>query len=108
MKYEEYLNYSKYGIRTDPVEIIKRDINRLIGCLYKPDKDGFVPDKEKIGPIFSDPINWARLNCYEVKGEEFPFVAYVGPASPDSPNLKQYIEGWLKEWGWEVVVITEW
>jgi len=109
MRYEEYLKNFSYGIRSDPTEIVQRDINRLIWCLYKPDKEQcFVPDEGKIGPVRNDPINWARLSCYEVKGKELPLIAYIGPAAPDSPNLKQYIEDWLKEWGWDVVVFTEW
>jgi len=54
------------------------------------------------------PSTGGDLKCYTVKKRGDAYIAYIEEASPDSENLKNYIEGWLRKWGWNVVVEVHW
>lgn len=85
--------------------------NRLLECLYKPSKNGFVPDWNIIKRMkinSEEPINWADLST-SVQNMQDYYLVTIEEASPDScQTLCDYIEKWLIEYGWIVQVETEW
>lgn len=96
------------------VEVVEELVTRLIESLYLPvgEKGMFHvdPDRLRIYKIGHEPINWGGLICNEVKKfEDGSFLATIEEASPgDCPTFCEYIEKYMKKWGWNVRVETEW
>ena len=118
MTKSHFEKYTKYGlVRKLDIEVVEDNINALIRNLYKPCDDerahegiDFVADGDKLKALGIDeePINWGDLKVVDVtkNGEEF-FVT-VDEAAPRCINLIRYIEKFMKLWGWNVRVETEW
>jgi len=87
-------------------------VNWLIISLYEPDEENvYRVNEEKIRKygLDRDAINWGDLKCYAVeKIAEDKYVVYVDEAAPDATSLQKFIEEWMKKWGWDVEVHTEW
>jgi hypothetical protein len=96
------------------VERVKLLADRLLESLYKPcvtDYGQFMPDHQrikKLGIDKNEPINWGDLSSsVEKKGD--CYIVTIEEASPgDCPSLCDYIEKYLKAWGWNAEVKTEW
>lgn len=109
--YTHFQFLKKSGFTQTEEEHLRLSTNDLLQCLYKPSKNGFMPDWAKIKRCKIDsgePINWADLSSsVEKKGD--CLLITIEEASPDScPTLCDYIDRWLTEWGWCVEVETEW
>jgi len=95
----------------DACALIQSLVNWLIDILYVPDEELVrVANRRLVKELGldGDAINWGDLKCYLVERRDGGFVAYVEEADPSARSLQRYLEGWLKKWGWNVVVITEW
>jgi hypothetical protein len=93
--------------------IVADNVNFLICCLYKPDKDlCFVVDKNKLKRYkidINEPVNWGDLSCTDVKKIGNEFLITIEEASPNEcPTLCNYIRQFMRDWGWEVRVETKW
>jgi len=98
-------------LRPPEEKIIQNCVNFLITLLYCPDKNLVLQvDEERLGRLVGDPgpVNFGDLSCYEVERRGNVYVARVSEASPSADGLKRYLEKWLQQWGWPVVVITDW
>jgi hypothetical protein len=85
------------------VSEIKKEVNEIIKSFYK--KDGKVK-KEIVERFKDETVNWADLKCRDVG---LKYVVYIGEASPDCYELKEYIEQKLKEKGRDKVeIVMEW
>lgn len=91
-------------------------VNGLIDALYIPCKEA---DRERhIDPVRfeafgvdkGEPVNWGSLSCNEVKEfKDGTFQVIIDEASPGGcPTLCAYIEDFMRAYGWEVKVETEW
>jgi len=94
-------------------EGVIRDLcNWLICALYRPDAVSvFKVDEGRVEqfPGLEDAaVNWGDLQCTHVEQRGAVYVAYVEEAASDAGALRDYLETWLQEWGWPVVVKTEW
>ena len=91
-------------------------VNDLINALYIPIKgwDSITKaDHERIkhfGIEDDEPINWGNLKCNEVKKfEDGSFLVVIDEAAPnDCQSFCEYIETYMRSYGWEVRVETEW
>lgn len=110
--------YKRNGmLKTYTAEMrIQSLINFLIEALYIPVKQARLlsrVDTKRIKHFKiddSEPINWGDLKCNEViKLNDNQYKAIVDEASPNEcESLCEYLESYLKSWGWDVVVETEW
>lgn len=94
-----------------PEKVIEELIEWIITSLYKLDeKNVHIADDEKLEKLGlnNEPINWGDLSCHYVEriGDENNYIAYIQEAN--SKILEEFIEGWLRKWGWNVRVITDW
>lgn len=101
------------GIETEDKFFIEKAVNNLIAALYKPHEElEFVRDAERCLEygVDEEPINWGDLKCNTV--EKFfggNYLITIDEASPNScPTLCEYIERFMRKWGWDVRVVTEW
>jgi len=113
MRKKDFDRFVRLGLskKGDAKKIIQSLINWLIISLYIPDKELIkVVDTELIQKLGLDkePINWGDLKCFEVEKLGESWVAYVDEADPSAYNLQQYLEKWMRVWGWNVKVVTEW
>jgi hypothetical protein len=90
-------------------------VNELIDALYIPIKgerrNRVDEDRVKHFEVDrSEPINWGDLKCCEVKEfKDGTFLVTIDEASPgDCPSLCEYITTYMKSYGWEVQIETEW
>lgn len=100
------------------IQVIEILVNRLIENLYKPTTteitfrvDPFKLDEMEIDR--KEPINWGDLKCIEVVKDNASakdlFIVIIDEAAPDDcKTFCNYIEKYLKAWGWNIRVITEW
>jgi hypothetical protein len=92
-------------------EALRHLVNRMIGTLYDVTDEGFRVRSDLPFDDSKEPINWGDLSCVEVEwveGDE-GFLVRIEEASPDCPNLCNWILTTLRQWGWPVVeVVTEW
>jgi hypothetical protein len=100
-------------IKLDEEPIIENNINSLIAHLYRPcEEDGYAIDKDKINEygLNTSAVNWGDMCVTEVKKieKENKYLVYVEEADPGATALKEYLEGWMKKWGWDVEVILGW
>lgn len=110
--------YTANGLYKETTEekIIKMRVDLLIDALYQPIEGWNTltrtdPDRiKKMGVDDSEPINWGDLKCCEVKKfDDGSFLVVIDEASPgDCPSLCEYVERFMKSWGWDVRVETEW
>lgn len=97
-------------------EVVQDLVNRLIDALYIPVEgwNGVTKaDKKRIehfGIDDGEPINWGDLKCNEVKKfEDGSFLVVIDEAAPkDCQSFCEYIEKYMRSYGWEVRVETEW
>ena len=109
---EDWERYPE-GMRPPAVEVIRDFVNFLITILYRPDEEAkFVLDPQRVKELIGDdpgPVNWGDLKCFDVEQRGKVFIAKVDEASPDAHGLREYLERWLRIWGWEEVIVeTEW
>lgn len=96
---------------TERAELLRTDVNALLGCLYVPAEDGLEPDWPKLAElgIAREAINWGDLEASDVEFVDGRMVVVVEEASPAAWGLRTYLRGWLHAWGWtDVDVQTEW
>ncbi|HEY0088892.1 MAG TPA: hypothetical protein VGB37_08615 [Candidatus Lokiarchaeia archaeon] len=111
---ERFEFYKKAGIiKQTAEERIKLLVNKLIDSLYIPiegDRIDKVDLKRiKLFKIDSEPINWGDLGCAEVEKHGDFYLITIEEASPENcPTLCEYIEKYIKSWGWDVKCQTEW
>ena len=118
MTRKDFEKLTNIGIFKKPdIEVVEDTINLLIENLYKPCddermKDGvdFVADDEKLKlhNINNEPINWGDLKVCNIEKKGESFFVTVDEAAPGCQNLIFYIEKFMKLWGWDVEVETEW
>lgn len=91
-------------------QFIKREVNRLLEWLYRPDrKVGWVVDTRKLKRfgLWDEAINWGDLSCWSV--ERLGDLLVVEVQEANSRALEEWISERLREWGWDnVLVRTEW
>lgn len=99
-------------LRPKAEDVIRDLCNWLICALYEPDAELiFRVDKNRLkqfSGLEDAAVNWGDLACTHVEQRGAVYVAYVGEALPDADALRGYLETWLQEWGWPVLVKTEW
>lgn len=110
---EHYEFLSSQGIMTPDIEdIITSLVNRLIENLYKPDLElQFKVDANRIKEfeIDGEPINWGSLSVNEVYRYNDGYKVVIDEAAPKAcPSFCEYIEKFMKAWGWIIYVETEW
>ena len=98
----------------DEATVIAHNVDWLLSRFYVPDeevgccvKDGIA---QRLAPgVKNEAINWGDLGVMDVRrlGED-GWLVDIEEANPDCPVLCGYISGWLRKWGWEVEVRTEW
>lgn len=91
-------------------DIIQGLVDLLIARLYDPTDEGWRTSRriEELGLHF-DAINWGDLSCTDVglRGDGV-YLVTVEEAAPEASNLRTYLQRWLRLWGWNVEVTTEW
>lgn len=111
--------FSAKGIlKQTPEERIETRVNMLIAALYIPEHgyDGMTkvdPHRiERFEIDDSEPINWGDLKCLEVEKsnhEEERWIITIDEAAPDvCDTFCDYISYYMKSYGWNVTVKTEW
>ena len=91
-------------------------VNDLINALYIPIKGWnriTKADHKRIkhfGIEDGEPINWGALKCNEVKKfDDGSFLVVIDEAAPnDCQSFCEYIETYMRSYGWDVRVETEW
>ncbi len=103
------------GYNQTAEDIIQNIVNRLLEALYIPVRDVicFKADEvrlELFGIYGGEPINWGDLKCIEVKKfEDGTFLVTIEEAAPkECPTLCEYLETYIKFYGWIIKVETEW
>ena len=115
-KFDYYVKNKLLLENEEDIVIVKKLINRLIDNLYKPvinKKYSFVfrTDNIKLKKylLTNEPINWGDLHCSEVLKVKNTYRAIIEEAGPgDCENLCKYISKYMRGWGWNVEVKTEW
>jgi len=99
-------------LRPKAEDAIRDLCNFLICALYRPDAASILKvDESRIKHFLGledAAVNWGDLKCTHIEQRGAVYVAYVEEAAPDAGALRGYLETWLQEWGWPVVVKTEW
>lgn len=106
----------KLGVmKQSPEDRVMTLVNKLIDALYiVKEGDGLTQaDWKRIKQFKIDgkePINWGNVGCFEVKAfADGTFLVTIDEAAPkDCPTLCDYIQRFMKSWGWDVKVETEW
>ena len=103
----------KAGMDVDPCERVRSLVTMLLDALSKPDlKHVATFDRERaisLGVDVTEPVNWAALHVIEVVPFDGCYLVDIEEAAPDQcPVLCAYIEKYMRSWGWEVNVKTEW
>lgn len=113
--FETYSFLKKQGLQVEPPEEkIRGMVNDLIKACYIPvgDRPKFVVDPERLRlfKIVQEPINWGDLHCAEVNEyKDGSFQVIIEEASPAKCHtFCAYIEKYMKAWGWDIKVVTEW
>lgn len=114
-KHFEFLVKAGVKKADDDKDIIYNAVNRLINALYIPVKEtGRVnmvdPERTRLFEIGNEPINWGDLSCAEVeKFDTGEYLVSIAEAMPDScPGLCRYIHEYMKAYGWNCRIETEW
>ena len=92
--------------------ILDQQASALLAYLYEPDAQlGWVANGNLVErfELDKDAINWGDLAVIDVaQTTDGSFIVYVEEVAPDAIHLQRWIEGWLKAWGWNASVVTEW
>lgn len=112
---EQYEFYCKTGLLKpdDDIVVIKNLVNLLIKALYIPVKnivEQVDPLRIKKFKIEDEPINWGSLSCTEVtKFTDGTYRVVIEEAAPDDCiTFCNYIERYMRSYGWPCEVKTEW
>lgn len=95
-------------------EVIRKNVEWLIERLYSPNEEcGAVIEKEfleKFGldKLSNEAINWGSLGVTFIEKHGDRFIVNIEEVSPSAVCFIKYIKYWLKKWGWNVEVKTEW
>lgn len=96
-------------------ETVKNLVNNLIQALYIPVKEDMISkvDNNRLEHFKiadNEPINWGDLKCNEVKKfEDGSFLVVIDEAAPsDCETFCDYIIEYMRSYGWECKVETEW
>ena len=102
-------------LQSQASERVQLLVNSLLDCLYKPNigETEFIIDKERAayyGVDIKEPVNWGgNLSCSVDVLDDQSYCVIIEEASPDyCPTLCDYIKLFMKSWGWDVSVLTEW
>ena len=100
-------------LRRTEQRILRDNANWLIERCYEPNAEvGYrLTRKGDLPPeVYREPINWGDLHAFvELLGTDVWRVTLEEAAPGVCPALCAYIEGWLRKWGWEnIIVETEW
>lgn len=115
---ERFDFYVKSGLRKQDEDLKRVEVlvDVLIQSLYKPVEgfDGITQTDsvrlKEFGIDDGEPINWGDLKCCEAKKfEDGSYLIIIEEAQPkDCPTLCEYIENFMRSYGWECRVETEW
>jgi len=91
-------------------KVVRDLVNWLIMSLYEPDPElVYKAEKKKVESVgaWNELVNWGDLQCVCVEEHGNCYVAIIEEAR-DCPNLIAWLEGWLRKWGWNIVIKAEW
>lgn len=114
MNNKEYFDLTAKFSPQTPEQRIEVLVNKLIDGLYCPSQGDITETVdysrlEKFGIDKKEPINWGALHCIHVELIGDIWDVTIEEAMPAScPTLCSYIERFMKSWGWDVRVNTEW
>lgn len=106
--FETYGQARHYEVK----DYISEAVESLIAHLYNPNAEvGWRVDNRKLKRcgMDSEAVNWGDLHCVDV--EEYSdgsIEVFIEEASPHADTLCNWIEGWLRNWGWDTTVRSEW
>ena len=99
----------------DEDEFTRSYVSFLLQSLYKPyeGEEIFKLDLFRLRHFkinHTEPINWGSLRCVEAKKfADGTFLVTIDECAPDAcPTLCEYIEKYMRSYGFEVRVVTEW
>ena len=103
----------KGGFKLDDIKAVHSLVQLLLEALQKPALNSImVLDRERLvefGLDPSEPVNWADLKVIMINKIEGVYLVDIEEASQgECPTLCAYIEKYMRAWGWEVNVRTEW
>ena len=88
--------------------VIQRLVDSLLTTLFRPDEETTFrahPPPE----LRDESVNWGDIGCTEVRRfEGGSFLVTIEEAAPEAVKLAGWVEGWLRKWGWDAEVRTEW
>ena len=90
---------------------IKDTVDALLTTLFVPTKNGYQVDKNRVeeGGFAHESINWGDIGCSDVERMEGgTYIVTVEEADPGCAEFAGWIGDWLRTWGWDVLVNTEW
>lgn len=93
--------------KSDAIDVLEHLVNILIYNLYEPVKykaSAFIPDEAKLMEygIENKFINWRDLKCESVKEVGRDYEITISKTS--NRELCIYIQDFLRNWGWSVIV----
>jgi hypothetical protein len=96
-------------------DVVIQNVNQLLNALFIPidNENQTMIDRERLKTFninYDEPINWSSLNCINAEiFENGDFLITIEEASPNEcPTLCEYIQTYMKYWGWNCQVKTEW
>ena len=115
-KHEFYKENLKDIYKRTAEEVVQELVNILIDALYIPKESH--ESITQVDPIRikhfgiddNEPINWGDLSCNDVKKfEDGSYLVVIDEAAPnDCQTFCEYIEKYMRSYGWEVKIETEW
>ena len=110
--------YVEHGIfnADEDLKRVQNLVNILIDALYYPVKgyDNITKvDRNRVKKYCfganREAINWGYLSCTDVvRGEDGGYLVTIEEAASDCPELCGYICNYMKSYGWDVLVRSEW
>lgn len=108
--YSENLN--EYERKEYLASCLEGVVNLIILSLYDLDEELIIKaDEEKLktNNLWLEPVNWGHLSCVDVSWQGGTLIATIEEADPNAKKFHRYILFWLRNWGWNNVVIrTVW
>lgn len=99
----------------DDIERVRNLVNLLLEALFIPTKGRRLTNADPIRIKHfkiddKEPINWGDLGCSGVKYDHHGgYNVLIDEASPGAcPTLCEYVEKYMKSYGWDVYCETEW
>ena len=112
---QEYYLYPHLGAVVTEADAILYNVDWLIERLYEPDAEVGARLSSKrladldLEAIGRESINGGDLSCMEVRAyADGSWEVTIEEAAPECPAFCAYIAEWLRKWGWQATVRTEW